>query len=161
MSFSMPTYYRMMSEKYRGEPFGSSPYGGRWNPKGYPMIYTASSAALAALEYLCIKGTSAALEIWYVVVYQSDDINLIGELEKQSLPPNWDMLPHGMSTQDFGKLWLMENSFPFLKVPSARLPISFYPEEYNLLVNPGFQGIQNLFRVVDVRKFVYKIKNEG
>ena len=153
----MLTYYRMMSEKYHREPFSSSLSGGRWNPQGYPMIYTGSSAALAALEYLCIKGTSAALETWYVVIYEIHDSELIGTLEKQSLPQNWNLLPHGKVTQDFGKLWLRENSFPFLKVPSARLHISFYPEEHNLLVNPRFPGIHDLFKVVDARKFVYKL----
>lgn len=155
----MLTYYRMMSEKYHREPFSSSLSGGRWNPKAYPMIYASSSAALAALEYLCIKGTSTALKTWYVVIYEILDSELIGTLDKESLPQNWDMLPHNKATQDFGKLWLVENSFPFLRVPSARLHLSFYPEEHNLLVNPRFPGIQDLLKVVDFRKFDYKLGN--
>jgi hypothetical protein len=121
------------------------------------MIYAASSAALASLEYLCIKGTAAALEPWYVVIYGIEDVSLVGALDKNSLPSSWDVLPHGNSTQEFGKLWLTERSFPFLKVPSARLHISFYPDEHNLLVNPMFPGIQDLFKVVDTRRFEYKL----
>lgn len=150
-------YYRMMSEKYYQEPYSSSFSGGRWNPKGMPMIYAGSSAALAALEYLCIKGTAAALEPWYVVIYEIEDDSLVGALDKDSLPGTWDILPHGNPTQEFGRLWLTERSFPLLKVPSARLHLSFYPAEHNLLVNPMFPGIQDLFKVVDTRRFEYRI----
>ncbi len=121
------------------------------------MIYAGSTAALAALEYLCIKGTSVAMEPWFVVIYEIKDSNLIGTMEKNSLPEQWDVLPHGKATQEFGKLWLMEKSFPFLKVPSARLHTSFYPDEHNLLVNPIFPDIHGFFKVMDVRKFAYKL----
>lgn len=153
----MQYYYRMMSETYYREPYSCSLSGGRWNPKGTPMIYAGSSAALAALEYLCIKGTAAALEPWYVIIYQIKDISLIGALDKESLPSNWDVLPHVNATQEFGRLWLTERSFPFLKVPSARLHVSFYPEDHNLLINPAFPGMQELFKVIDTRRFEYKL----
>ncbi|WP_228693258.1 RES family NAD+ phosphorylase [Lunatimonas sp.] len=153
----MLRYYRMMSERYHQAPYSSSLSGGRWNPKGLPMIYAASSAALAALEYLCIKGTSVGADPWFVIVYEIPSDRLIGTLERSSLPENWDVLPHGKATQDFGRQWLMQNAFPFLQVPSARLHESFYPEEHNLLINPSFPGMQELLRVVDTRKFAYKL----
>src|SRR5437899_12972278 len=31
---------------------GARPYGGRWNPKGVPMVYTAANQSLAMLEML-------------------------------------------------------------------------------------------------------------
>jgi RES domain-containing protein len=153
----MVYYYRMMSEKYHKEPYSCSLFGGRWNPKGYPMIYAASSASLAALEYLSIKGTAVAQQPWYVMVYEIKEMHWIGELEVAGLPANWDSLPHGKATQEFGKFWLKEQTFPFLKVPSARLHTSFYPEEHNLLINPLFSEINELFRFAEARKFAFKI----
>lgn len=103
------------------------------------------------------QGTAAALEPWYVIIYQIKDVSLIGALDKVSLTSNWDFLPHGNATQEFGRLWLTDRTFPFLKVPSARLHISFYPDEHNLLLNPMYPGIQDLFKVVDTRRFENRI----
>ncbi len=153
----MAMYYRIMSEKYYKEPYSCSLLGARWNPRGFPMIYAASTASLAALEYLCIKGTSVSQEAWYVLTFEISEESLIGSLDSKSLPANWDILPHGKVTQEFGKQWLQENSFPFLKVPSARLHISFYPNEHNLLVNPVFPEIQKKFVFKLAERFQYKL----
>jgi RES domain-containing protein len=43
---------------------GARLYGGRWNHKGTPLVYTASSLALAALELLVHLETSQILEAY-------------------------------------------------------------------------------------------------
>lgn len=51
----MLTIYRTVKEKYLTEPLGTEGarlFGGRWNPKGYPLLYTTSSPALALVESL-------------------------------------------------------------------------------------------------------------
>ena len=70
-------------------------------------------------------------------------------------PENWNALPHAKVTQDFGRVWLQEKEFPFLKVPSARLNLSFYPLEHNLLINPDFPDFQKHIEVVDEVRFDY------
>lgn len=141
-------YYRIMSEAYYRDPFSCSAIGGRWNPKGSRMIYAGSSPTMALLEYLCIKGTAVGSRVWYMIVYEIVDETWIGTLEKDSLPNDWNILPHGKATQDFGKAWLEEMEFPFLKVPSSRLSLAFYPLVHNLLVNPDFPSISELIKVV-------------
>lgn len=45
--------YRVVKEKYRGSAFdgeGARLYGGRWNCKGVPVVYTSDSLALCSLE---------------------------------------------------------------------------------------------------------------
>ena len=45
----MLTVYRTVKSEYVDEPLateGARLFGGRWNPKGYPLLYTTSSPAL-------------------------------------------------------------------------------------------------------------------
>jgi len=148
-----------MSESYFKNPFSCSYNAGRWNPKGTGMIYASNMPSLSLLEYLCIKGNTVASKSWYVLVYEIVEIELIGSLDSGSLPDGWDKLPHGKITQDFGKIWLQEKGYPFLKVPSARLNLSFYPLEHNLLINPDFPELNKFLEVVDQLKFDFKLNS--
>ena len=45
--------YRVVKEKYLDSAFdgeGARLYGGRWNSKGVPVVYTSDSLALCSLE---------------------------------------------------------------------------------------------------------------
>lgn len=148
-------YYRIMSEGYYNNPFSYSSNAGRWNPKGSGMIYAGSSPAVSLLEYICIKGNSVARVPWYMVVYEIMAEHLMGTLDADNLPDNWNVLPHGRSTQIFGKAWLDEKEFPFLRVPSARVNIAFYPQEHNLLINPDFPDLTQILKAVDQVPFSY------
>jgi RES domain-containing protein len=144
-----------MSDAYYKTPYSSSAGAGRWNPKGTRMIYAANSPSVALLEYLCIKGNAVATRPWHMVVYDIPDESLIGTLETTNLPGDWNVLPHGKATQNFGKVWLDEKEYPFLKVPSARMDIAFYPLEHNLLINPDFPDLATVLKVVDTIPFTY------
>lgn len=144
-----------MSELYHLDPYASSSNAGRWNPKGTRMIYASSSPALSQLEYLCIKGNVVTATRWFMITYDISKRELVGEMEKDSLPADWNMLPHGKATQEFGRAWLNEREFPFLKVPSARLALAFYPQEHNLLINCDFPGIRKILKVTEHIPFGY------
>jgi RES domain-containing protein len=150
-----------MSEAFYKSPYSSSGSAGRWNPKGVRMIYAGSSASVALLEYLCIKGNAVATRPWYMIVYQIPDESLVGTLEAASLPPDWNILPHGRATQDFGKVWLNEKAYPFLRVPSARIDLKFYPQEHNLLINPDFPELTKELQVVDTIPFSFLLNPAG
>ncbi|MCL6258108.1 RES family NAD+ phosphorylase [Aquiflexum sp. TKW24L] len=149
-----------MSETYYKAPFSCSYNAGRWNPKGMGMICAGSGPAISLLEYLCIKGNAVSGKSWYMIEFGIQDPNLIGTLEKDSLPENWNVLAHAKVTQDFGRAWLQEKEFPFLKVPSARLNLSFYPLEHNLLINPDFPDFKNHIEVVDEVRFDYLMNSD-
>lgn len=148
-----------MSETYYKNPYSASGAGGRWNPRGTRMIYAGSSASVTLLEYLCIKGSAVSARPWHMVVYEVTDEKLVGRVEPGSLPDDWQALPHGKATQDFGRVWLEEMEFPFLMVPSARMDIRFYPAEHNLLINPDYPDLPNLLRVADVIRFDYLLNS--
>jgi RES domain-containing protein len=49
------TAWRIYKPKHRASAFtgeGARRFGGRWNSKGVPLIYTSSSISLASLEML-------------------------------------------------------------------------------------------------------------
>jgi RES domain-containing protein len=144
-----------MSAAFYKSPFGSSSNAGRWNPRGSRMIYAGSAPSVALLEYLCIKGNTVALGHWHMVEFEIADEALIGTLDSKNLPKDWDALPHGKSTQDFGKAWLDEREFPFLRVPSARIDLLYYPQESNVLINPDFPGLTEALKVLGERPFDY------
>jgi len=144
-----------MSDSFYKIPYGASSGAGRWNAKGTRMIYSGSSPSVALLEYLCIKGNAVATKPWHMIVYEIADETLIGTLEATSLPADWNVLPHGKTTQEFGKVWLEEKEYPFLKVPSARMDLKFYPLEFNLLINPDFPDLTNVLKVMDSIPFNY------
>lgn len=144
-----------MSEAYYKKPYSASSAAGRWNARGTRMIYTGSSPSVALLEYLCIKGNAVASKRWHMIVYDIADEKLIGTLEAASLPPDWNTLPHGKATMDFGKAWLEESEYPFLKVPSARIDLSFYPLEFNLLINPDFPDLPKVLKFRGSTPFNY------
>jgi RES domain-containing protein len=49
----MSTVWRLLTARFAESAFsgeGARLYGGRWNHKGVPMVYTAGSQSLAMLE---------------------------------------------------------------------------------------------------------------
>ncbi|MBX7125332.1 MAG: RES family NAD+ phosphorylase, partial [Cyclobacteriaceae bacterium] len=127
-------YFRIVKREYADQPLGYGAAAGRWNPRQVPMIYASSSVALTVTEYLSIKGPQVVTTHWSLITYE-----LLSDapiLEKDGLPQSWDARPYSLSTQFFGQSWAMRRAGVALKVPSARLPLSAYPREHNLLINP-------------------------
>ena len=146
-----------MSEGYYKSPFSASSKGGRWNPSGSRMIYASSDPAVAQLEYLCINGNGVAIGLWHMIIYEIINEALVGTVNPASLPNDWAALPHSKSTQSFGKLWLEEKEHPFLRVPTARLSLKFYPNQFNLLINADYPGLTNFLKVRDTIPFNFLI----
>lgn len=147
--------YRIISDAYYKDPYSSSGAPARWNPSAARMIYAAGSPSLALLEHLCIMGTGVSSRQWHMIVFDIADESLMGTLDARNLFSGWSGLPHGKGTQDFGKAWLDEREYPFLRVPSARLDIAFYPEEFNVLINPDFPHVKTLLTVAYRKAFSY------
>lgn len=105
--------------------------GGRWNPKGIPIVYTASSLALAALEVLVhVDEDLLPTEMAYFAV-EIPDVLLIEQVALSDLPSDWRTYPPPESLQDFGAAWFTRRTSAVLTVASAVIP-----EEHNVLLNP-------------------------
>ena len=105
---------------------------GRWNDPGYPVIYAADSASLAALETLANLATSARfgertlLEI--DVPGEAENVALEYALRLREDAPPDD--PEEL-TRAFGTQWLKERRSLALVVPSFVMPY-----DHNVLINP-------------------------
>jgi RES domain-containing protein len=127
--------YRVAPSKFAmdltGE--GARVAGGRWNPKGMPVIYTAEHSALAMLEIMAHLDRSCAPQgLQLATITIPDDVKIYAPT-LADLPEDWAARPKKMSAVLFGKKWLQDSTASVLKVPSVMTP---YGEGWNLLLNP-------------------------
>ena len=109
---------------------GAKEFGGRWNSKGGPVIYTAATQSLAALEILANLASYSLLKRSYSIIRVEFPIELMRSVQVEDLPMNWKNLEHPQLKQ-IGDQWLANRGTPVLEVPSALIP-----EECNYLINP-------------------------
>lgn len=126
--------WRLTKARYAGTALsglGSTLRAGRWHARGRPVVYAASSAALALVETLVHVERTDLLRDAYVAVPLHIPLALVERLDPASLPPNWQAWPHPASTQALGTAWFDARRSAALVVPSAVVP-----HETNVLLNP-------------------------
>jgi RES domain-containing protein len=122
------TKQRHVRTAFSGE--GARLYGGRWNSPGVPVVYVAESQSLAVLEVLVHLDAPALLEK-YVFLEVDFDVSLVLDLDRSSLPKNWQSDPVPEAIQAIGDRWVLSRDSAVLRVPSVLVP-----EESNFLLNP-------------------------
>ncbi len=128
---------------------GSRLHGGRWNSEGVSVIYTSSTLALTALEYLVhVDIEDAPDDLVAMAIDVPDDA---GEeiVAVDDLPGDWNQLPDHPASARIGDQWAAEGTALLLRVPSAVVP-----EESNLLINPDHPRAGDV-RVVSTRPFAF------
>ena len=123
--------------------------GGRWNKIGIPMIYTADSLALAALEILVHLPASELLKRKFLRIPVRFDSRLVKSLNLIDLPDDWDILPPPDSTQTIGTAWALKKESILYKVPSTIIR-----EESNYLINPLHPDFKKL-SIGNAQKFAF------
>ena len=110
---------------------GARQDGGRWNRVGTGIIYTGRTIAITALEKFVHLASVVPPDLVLVRVKLPDGHS--AETPRLSdLPRDWDLVPAGPGSMDFGTTWAQEQRSLVLYVPSAVLR-----EETNALLNPG------------------------
>jgi len=128
------TAWRLVEAKYQDAAFsgeGASLYGGRWNSKGVPVVYTADSLALASLEII-VNLPSPKLLGAFVRIPVCFTPDLVESIPISSLPGDWQSRPVSPATRALGDQWVKDQRSAVLKVPSIVVP-----EEFNYLLNPA------------------------
>jgi RES domain-containing protein len=112
---------------------GAELTGGRWNEKGVPVVYTASSRALACLETVVHFNAGGLPLNRYLVRVEVPDAVWAKALayDQASAPVGWDAEPPGRESIRLGTDWLKSIGSALLIVPSV-----IVPEEVNILINP-------------------------
>ncbi|WP_316153824.1 RES family NAD+ phosphorylase [Cupriavidus sp. BIC8F] len=130
---------------------GAKATGGRWNRQGTPLIYAASSIALACLETLVHLGAGGLpLNRHLVRIDIPDELWAAAQrLSADTAPVGWDAIPAGKTSLDAGQAWTMAGTSALLLVPSIVIP-----EEHNVLVNPAHRDAARL-AYVKVRRWQY------
>ena len=122
--------YRLGSRRHpANDGLGASLYGGRWNHKGTPVIYSAASRALCALEILA-NADELAGDYGVVSIQLPDDLAVTNR-SVETLPLNWNAREPGNDTRDIGTNWANSLATSVLVVPSAVIV-----QEYNYILNP-------------------------
>ena len=130
---------------------GARLYGGRWNNKGTPVVYTSESIALAAWEkYIHVNRTQkgviplAAVNLNLVRIMIPEDIEIV---DITKFATNWknDLA----FSKDIGSNWAISKKTIALKVPSRLLPKCF-----NYILNPLHPKLSKVV-IKDVEKFSF------
>lgn len=145
--------YRLVKNVFATDLSGEGPrlFGGRWNHKDIPCVYTAENRSLAILEYSVNITEDDIPRALSMVSIQVPEKNIL-EIHRNELPGDWHLSPVPLSTRDFGTNLLESLKAAVIKIPSAVIP-----EEYNYILNPKHPDAA-LFKILEIRDFVYDIR---
>jgi RES domain-containing protein len=139
--------YRFASEQYKKDISGNGArlFGGRWNSKGSPVLYTSNYVSLSVLELLVHnKNYSSYKDPWLISVLIPDYIMPV-VLAAEKLAADWNSKPE--YTRWIGDQFLNEAGSLVLQVPS-----SIIPQENNLLINPQHPDFKKI-KIIDAVLF--------
>ena len=129
---------RLVRQKYAAPPLdvtGTRLNGGRWNPPGVGILYTAEHPALALLEIMVhMPQVPYPLLPHYELFTLQLPENSLRRLEAATLPPYWNEPTYDRS-QYLLREWLEQPDVLALGVPSAILP-----DTHNYLLHPGHEA---------------------
>jgi RES domain-containing protein len=102
--------------------------GGRWNPPGDLVVYTADTMALAALETLVhLDGDFDLAD--FSLLPCTFARSIVTEFDARTLPHGWTW--NASVTQAIGHDWITGAKTAVLRVPTAVVPLG-----WNYLINP-------------------------
>lgn len=136
----MTTAWRFVKERHLKVAFsGEGPrlFSGRWNHRGYSVVYTSGSLALAVLEqFVHIAKSEASLRFVYMSIVIPDSVRV--EII-EDLPKNWRDEPPTNATRAIGTDWLKSGNSAVLRVPSVIIPT-----EFNFVLNPAHPDFKKM-----------------
>lgn len=117
------------ADAFSGE--GARRFGGRWNSRGVPMVYTSTSLALAAIELFVHLDPSQAPSDLVSISALLPEGEPQQTLDVADLPAEWWTDQSAAVLRETGDAWMRRADSLALKVPSAPIRI-----EWNVLLNP-------------------------
>lgn len=128
---------------------GAKMTGGRWNSKGTPLVYCATSIALATLETVHYLRSGGLPFNRYLVRIDIPDAVWDARQILDPLPGAWDAIPAGLSARTAGDGWIASGATALLLVPSV-----IVPDEYNVLINPQ-HGEAAAIKSTTLKRWIY------
>lgn len=142
--------YRLTHAKFAGDlsGLGAKKYGGRWNPKGIPMVYCCETISLCALETAAHSDGISELKNLFITCFELSSKTKIKRLQASQLPSNWQQIPSPEACKKVGADWANKSVSPILGLPSA-----IVPRESIYLINPNFPHLSELVSVLWTEPF--------
>lgn len=141
--------FRIAKKRYADDLSGEGArlYGGRWNRKGDPVLYTSESVSLAAMEVLVnLPAAEFPDDLRLLTLHLPENAGM-DEIQSDELPDGWTRYPPGEALADMGTRWLQSGESFLLRVPSAVIPW-----ERNVLINPRHKMMERA-EIVSVEPF--------
>lgn len=128
---------------------GAMLYGGRWNQKNIPVIYTSENRALATVEYLVHIPLSIIPRSISIACLDMPDDVIPEQISIAKLPRNWRAYPAPDELAQLGTEWALSRRSLMLRVPSV-----IVAGEFNLLINPKHRGITRV-RIAKIEEYSF------
>jgi RES domain-containing protein len=111
--------FRITAKKYAGDlsGAGAAAFGGRWNKKGTPVLYTGENKEIALLETIVHTPPMLIPKLDILILEIPDDS--ITEITIDKLPKNWKSYPAPTILSEMAERWILESATIALKVPSC------------------------------------------
>ena len=131
---------------------GARLHGGRWNNAGTPVLYAASSVALAAWEVrVHLPNNVIPRNDAFSLAFISIPVSSICEVT--GLKTKWQYnIGH---TKALGDAWLAECKFLAMRVPST-----IVASEFNYLINPA-HPMAAMLKIEQVTPFIFDSRTFG
>jgi RES domain-containing protein len=147
----MITAWRIAKKQYAANAFDGEAarrFGGRWNSPGVPVVYVASTRALAALE-MAVHLDRSTLLASFVLLACDVDQRLVRSVDRSVLPADWRRDPAPAELAVIGDRWVKQAQSVVLAVPSAIIE-----QEMNFLLNPAHPDF-SLIRIGRPESFTF------
>jgi len=128
---------------------GARRFGGRWNSRGVPMVYSSTSLALAAIEFFVHLEPNLAPTDLISISATLPDGEPARTMQPANLPGEWWSEESLTATRELGDEWIRSDSSLAMLVPSV--PIR---PEWNVLVNPIHPRLKEL-KIDSPQHFVF------
>lgn len=140
--------YRLYKSTYIADPLsaeGARRAGGRWNPKGYPILYTSATPELALLEVIAHLNPSFIPQFHLLVLDIPEEYRSVLVTD---LPADWQDDPRGDSQALHLSDWLKQPDTLTVAVPSAIVSRS-----RNYLLHTLYPGFSDLVMIIENEPF--------
>jgi len=128
---------------------GARKYGGRWNSKGFPIVYTSLSISLALVELLVHCASIDELQRNQLAIIEVP-LELESNLISPPLLPDWQSdLKYSRSVGDD----FIASSLPLL----LQVPSFVIPQENNILINPRHKDFTSV-KVKETLSFNFDLR---
>ena len=124
---------------------GSAMYGGRWNKKGTPVLYTGETKEIALLETIVHTPPMLVPSLDILTIEIPDSII---NLDIKSLPKNWVDYPAPTILSEIAEKWIVNCKSIALRVPSCIIHTS-----HNYILNCRHPDYNKKVKIIEHKNF--------